>query len=92
VPTTSVTSSGRRRACELAAEGRLVEVVDEGALAADLDDREPLAVARLELGVARDVDLLEGERQLLAERGELAASPLAERAALGVEERDGLQG
>jgi hypothetical protein len=34
-----------------------VEVVDERALAVDLDDGKPLAVARLELGVTADVDL-----------------------------------
>jgi hypothetical protein len=35
---------------------RLVEVVHEGALPVDLQDGEPLAVPRLELGVAGDVD------------------------------------
>jgi hypothetical protein len=33
-------------------------VVDEGALAVDLDDGKPLSVALLELGVAGDVDLV----------------------------------
>jgi hypothetical protein len=31
--------------------------IDEGALAVDLDDGQPLAVGRLELGDVRDVDL-----------------------------------
>jgi hypothetical protein len=31
--------------------------VDESPLAVDLDDGQPLAVGRLELGIARDVDL-----------------------------------
>src|SRR5436309_5391147 len=43
--------------CELAAEGGRVDVVDERALAADLDDRHPLAVARLECRIAADVHL-----------------------------------
>jgi hypothetical protein len=33
-------------------------VVDEGALAVDLDDGKPFSIARLELGVAGDVDLV----------------------------------
>jgi hypothetical protein len=33
-------------------------VVDEGALAVDLDDGKPFSVALLELGVAGDVDLV----------------------------------
>jgi hypothetical protein len=49
---------------ELAPEGRLVDVVDEGALAVDLDHRQPLAVARFQLGVVRDVDLRIGEAEL----------------------------
>jgi hypothetical protein len=32
-------------------------VVDEGPLAVDLDHRQPLPVARLEIGIAGDVDL-----------------------------------
>ena len=43
---------------ELPPQSRLVEVVDEGSLAVDLDDREPLAVGGLELGDARDLDFL----------------------------------
>jgi hypothetical protein len=70
------------------AERRLGDVVDERLLAVDLDDRQPLAVPRLELQVAGDVDLLELERELRAQRFELAAGPLAEVAALGGVEPD----
>jgi len=65
-----------------------VNVVGEDPLAVDLDDREPLAVAGLELRVARDVDLLELEAELGAELLELPARPVAEVAALCVVERD----
>ena len=63
-----------------------VDVVDEGALAVDLDDRQPLAVARLELGVAGDVDFLELERAVVPRRRDDRARPLAEVAALRVVE------
>jgi hypothetical protein len=62
-------------------------VVDEGALAVDLDDRQPLAVARLKRGVARDVDLVQLELELVAKRVEDPARPLAEVAVLRVVER-----
>jgi hypothetical protein len=48
-----------------AEEGGPVEVVDEGALAVDLDDRQPLAITRLESRIAADVNLLELEPVLL---------------------------
>ena len=54
-----------------------VDVVDESALAVDLDDRQPFPVARLELLVSGDVDGLVGD----AEPVELPAGALAERAA-----------
>jgi hypothetical protein len=65
-----------------------MDVVGEDPLAVDLDDREPLPVAGLELRVARDVDLLEREAELAAELLELLARPVAEMAALCVVERD----
>ena len=65
-----------------------MNVVGEDPLAVELDDREPLAVAGLELRVARDVDLLELEAELGAELPELPARPVAEVAALCVVERD----
>jgi hypothetical protein len=84
----TVPSARSGSGAELAAEGCLVEVVDEGALAVDLDDREPLAVAPFELLDARDVDLRVGKAQLGSERGELRARALAQRAVARVEERD----
>jgi hypothetical protein len=73
---------GRRRTrfadpgsgAQLPPQRRLVDVVDEGALAVDLHHREPLAVARLEVVVAGDVDRVVGD----AEAVELPARPLAE--------------
>jgi hypothetical protein len=73
---------------QTAAERVRVDVVGEDPLAVDLDDREPLAVAGLELRVAGDVDLLEREAELGAELLELLARPVAEVAALCVVERD----
>jgi len=66
----------------------LVEPVDEGPLAVDLDHRQPLAVARLQLRVAGDVDLVVGEGDLAAERGELPLRAVAQVAALRLVERD----
>jgi hypothetical protein len=65
-----------------------LDVVGESANAVDLDDGEPLAIARLELGVAADVDLLELESQLVAQRGHLRQRALAEMAALRVDDPD----
>ena len=55
--------------CELPTERVGVHVVREDALAVDLDDGQPLAVTRLERGLAGDVDLLELEGLLAAELG-----------------------
>jgi hypothetical protein len=71
-----------------AAERLRVDVVGEDPLAVDLHHREPLPVARLQLGVAGDVDLLEREAELRAKLLELLARPVAEMAALRVVERD----
>ena len=65
-----------------------VDVVDEGALAPDLDHREPLAVARLELGVAGDVHLVEVERHLGTRLVEDRPRPLAQVAPGGGVEDD----
>jgi hypothetical protein len=73
---------------ELAPEGRLVEVVDEGAGAVDLDDRQPLAIGRLEPAVAGYVDLLVLEAELGTQPLELGSCPVAERAPGRVEQRD----
>jgi hypothetical protein len=67
--------------CEATAERFLLDVVRANALAVDLDDGNPLPVARLELGIAVDRDLLELEAELVAERRHLRARPVAERAA-----------
>ncbi len=60
----------------------------ERVLAADLDDRDPLAVSALQLGVTRDVDLLEPERDIATDALEDAPGALAEMAALGRVEAD----
>ena len=65
-----------------------MDVVGEDALAVDLDHRQPLAVAPLELGIAADVDRLELEPQLLLQRLQLPERPLAEMTARGVEDDD----
>jgi hypothetical protein len=74
---------------EPATESGLVDVVDEGALAADLDHRQPLPVAGLQLRVAADVDFGQREAELVPQPGNLRACPLAQMAALRVVERDG---
>jgi len=66
---------------ELPHERGLVEVIDEGPYAIDLDDRQPLSVARLERVVAGDVDGVVGDTEAV----ELLARPLAEAAPLPVE-------
>jgi hypothetical protein len=70
----------------------LVDVVREDALAVDLHDGQPLAVARLELRVAVDRHLVEHEPELVPERAHLLERPLAEVTAGRVEDRysDGL--
>jgi hypothetical protein len=57
-------------------------------LAVDLDDRDQLAVTRLELRIPVDRDLLELELELLAQPGERRSSPLAEMAVRRVVEPD----
>jgi hypothetical protein len=78
--------------CEPAAEPVRVDVVDERALAVDLDDRQPLAVLPLETGVAGDVHLGELEAELVLERADGCARPLAEVAVLRVVQRDARYG
>jgi hypothetical protein len=65
-----------------------VDVVREDLLPVDLDDRDQLAVARLELGRAVDRDLLQLELELLPQRAQLRERPLAEVAAVRVENRN----
>jgi hypothetical protein len=64
-----------------------MDVVDEAPLAVDLDDRDPLAVGSLELGIAVDRDLSQDEAELVACRTDDAPGRLAEMAARrGVED------
>jgi len=64
-----------------------VDVVDEAPPSVDLDDRDPLPVRGLELGVAVDRDLLELEAELLARSRDDPARRRAEVAAgRGVED------
>jgi hypothetical protein len=62
--------------------------VGERLLPVDEDDRNALAVALLELGIARDVDLLQVERRLGANALDHAPCALAEVAARGGVEGD----
>jgi hypothetical protein len=70
----------------------LVDVVDKRATAVDFDHRQPLAVPRLELVAAGDVDLVELERHPLARAEELRPRTLAEMAAVRVVQRDASYG
>ena len=72
----------------LAAKRGRVEVVDEGALAVDLDDREPLPMLRFELRIPSDVDFLELEGDVAPHLLDDRASTLAEMAALRVVQPD----
>ena len=65
-----------------------LDVVDERALAVDLDDRDPLAVRGLQLGVAVDRDLLQLEAEFVACCGDDAPGRRAEVAAGRREEDD----
>jgi hypothetical protein len=66
--------------CEPAPQRFGVDVVDERTLAADLDDGQPLPVPRLELCVARDVDLFE---PAFAELGDERRPPALTEVAAG---------
>jgi hypothetical protein len=64
-----------------------VDVVHETPPAVDLDDRDPLPVPGLELGVAVDRHLAQLEAELVPRRADDAAGGLAEMAARrGVED------
>jgi hypothetical protein len=70
--------------CDLPAKGGRIDEVDECALPADFDDRQPLPVPRLEVGVAVDLDLLEpfsakfGDQRRAGPLAEVAAAPAVE--------------
>ena len=78
-----------RRLCgrQLAPERLRLDVIGADPLAVDLDNRDQLAVAGLELAVAVDRYVVELEPKLVAKRCELSVGPLAKVAALrGVED------
>jgi hypothetical protein len=64
-------------------------MVDEGALAADLHHRQPLAILALEPGIARDVDLDQLEPELVARAPERLLRALAQVTPGRVIQRDG---
>jgi hypothetical protein len=72
--------------CELPAKRAGIDEEDEGALAVDLHNRQPLAVLLLELVVPADVDLCEG--LLIDLRAQDCASLVAEAAVRRVVEDD----
>jgi hypothetical protein len=74
--------------CELPPQRVRRDEVDERLHAVDLDHGDQLAVARLELRIAVDRDLLELEPQLVTQRDDSLASPLAEMTARGSVETD----
>jgi hypothetical protein len=74
--------------CELSPQRVRRHEVRERPLPVDLDHRQPLAVAALQLGVAGDVDLLELERDLRPDRLEDAARGRAQVAVGSVVEDD----
>ena len=65
-----------------------MDVVDEASRSVDLDDGDPLAVLRLELGIAVDRDLPQLEAELVACCGDDAPGRRAQMAARGGEEGD----
>jgi hypothetical protein len=65
-----------------------MHVVDEPAPAVDLNDRDPLAVHLLELGIAVDRDLPQLKAELVARSGDDPPGRLAEVAAGRREEDD----
>ena len=65
-----------------------LHVVRADALAVQLDDRDQLAVARLQLRIAVDRDLLGLEPELLGEGRQLALRALAEMAPRRLVEND----
>ena len=74
--------------CDLPAECLGLDEVRERALAVDLHDGKPLAVAGLELRVTADVDLLQLEAELVPRGVHDALRGGAEVAPLGVVEDD----
>jgi hypothetical protein len=79
---------GARSLCDLSAQGIRRHEVRERRLAVDLHHRQPLSIAGLEVGVSRDVDLLELERLLGPGRLEHATRCRAQVALRSVIEND----
>ena len=67
-----------------------MDEIGERFLPVDKDDGDPLAEALLELTIAGDVDLLELEGDLVADTRQHAARVLAEMAARGAVEPNGV--
>jgi hypothetical protein len=86
----SQTGRFSRRLCggQLAPEGLRLDVIGADPLAVDLDDRDQLAVARLEFLVAVDRNLHQLEPQLVAKLGEPSLGAYAEMTALRFVEDD----
>ena len=74
--------------CNRPAQRVRVHVVGEAPPTVDLQHRDPLAVLRLELGIAVDRDLAQLEAELVARGRDDAASRVAEMAARGGVEDD----
>ncbi len=74
--------------CDLPAERFRLDEVREGTLAVDLNDRDPLAIAAFELGVAADVHLLQLEAELVPRGLDDTLRRRAEVAFLGLVEGD----
>jgi hypothetical protein len=74
--------------CDLTAERIGLDEERERPLAVDLNDREPLAVAGLELRVAADIDLLQVEPEVVPNGTHDTLRGGAEVAPLGVVEDD----
>jgi hypothetical protein len=85
-------ASSRTSSGKASPETRLVDEVCERLLPVDLDDRQPLAIAGFELGVAGDVDLLELERNRLCNGGQRLARAFTKVAAGRVVENDARYG
>jgi hypothetical protein len=80
---------GRRLCdCQLAPKRLRLHVVRADPLAVDLDHRDQLTVARLELSVAVDRNLDELEAKLLAQPSKLGLGPLAQMTPLRLVESD----
>ena len=76
------------RLCDTPAKRIRLHVVGADDVTADLDDRDALPIALLELLVARDVHLGELEAELVLQLAELRARELAQVASLRAVEDD----